>query len=93
MSKEEPLAVTPGWMDFELIPLERRIIALIVAGHTREESAQRLGISEPALRRHLVSIYDKLEVSNRLELILSALHHQLVVPGSDISPGQRSAPQ
>ena len=64
--------------DFGLIRLEKQIIALTVAGYSSEETAKRIGISEPALGLHLTSIYDKLRVSNQFELILFALYHQLI---------------
>jgi DNA-binding CsgD family transcriptional regulator len=64
--------------DFDLTPLERQIIALTVAGYSSQESAKRVGISEPALKGHLSRICDKLGVSNPFELILFALHCQLI---------------
>jgi DNA-binding CsgD family transcriptional regulator len=63
--------------DFDLTPLERQIVALTDAGYSSQESAKRVGISEPALKRRLSRICDKLRVSNPLELILFALHRQL----------------
>jgi|SRR5208283_4903851 len=78
MSNEEPLSVVSSQKDFGLNPLERQLIALIVAGYTCEESTRRLGISAQALRQHLVVIFGKLQVSNRLELALFALYHQLI---------------
>jgi DNA-binding CsgD family transcriptional regulator len=64
--------------DFDLTPFERQIIALTVAGYSIQESAKRVGVSEPDLERHLSKIRDKLRVSNPLELVLFALHRQLV---------------
>ena len=63
---------------FGLIPLDKHVIALTVAGYSSEESAKRIGISEPAFRLHLTSICDKLRVPNQFELILFALYHQLI---------------
>jgi DNA-binding CsgD family transcriptional regulator len=64
--------------DFGLIPLEKQIIALAVAGYSSSESAKIIGISEPAIRLHLTGICEKVRVSNQLELILFALYHQLI---------------
>jgi len=64
--------------DFGLIRLERQVIALIVAGYSSQEAAKRIGLSEPATRLHVACICDKLRVSNQFELVLFALHHQLV---------------
>ena len=78
MANEELPSEASRKGDFGLNPLERQLIALTVAGYTSEESTQRLGISEQALRWHLVNIYDKLKVSNHLELVLFAIYHQLI---------------
>ena len=88
MQNEEPLSVASRRKDFGLNPHEERLIALIAAGYTRKESAQRLGISEQSLRQHLGNIYDKLKVSNDFELILFALHHQLTDQDHMSPPGQ-----
>jgi DNA-binding CsgD family transcriptional regulator len=64
--------------DFGLIPLEKQVIALAVAGYSSAESATIIGISEPAIRLHLTGICGKLRVTNQFELILFALHHQLI---------------
>ena len=59
-------------------PREVQIIALIVAGYTNKDLAQKLGISENTAKHHLTNIFNKLGVSNRLELVLYAIDHQLV---------------
>ncbi|MGE5095011.1 MAG: response regulator [Betaproteobacteria bacterium] len=53
-----------------LTPRERRVAAEMVsdARATTAMVAARLKISEHTLRNHLTSIYDKLRISNRLEL-------------------------
>jgi DNA-binding CsgD family transcriptional regulator len=78
ISNEEPLSVASSRKAFGLIPLEKQVVALTVAGYSIEQSAKRIGISEPAFRLHLTSICDKLRVPNQFELILFALYHQLI---------------
>lgn len=58
---------------------ERKIIHAIVegSGALNKALAQRLFISEHTLRNHLTAIYQKLGVSNRLELYVYAVKHQL----------------
>jgi len=58
---------------------ENKIIAAIVSGNGAPNHllAQNLFISEHTLRNHLVSIYKKLGVANRLELYVYAVKHQL----------------
>ena len=62
--------------DFGLTAFQQKIIALTVAGYSSRECAKRVGISEPALKRHLSSVCDKIGVSNPLELILFSLQRQ-----------------
>ncbi len=58
---------------------EQKIIASVVAGNgaLNRSLAQSLFISEHTLRNHLVSIYKKLGVANRLELYVYAVKHHL----------------
>ena len=64
--------------DFGISPREKEVIGLIVAGYTNNDIAQKLGISKQTAKHHLTHIFDKLGVSNRLELVLFALDHQLI---------------
>lgn len=71
---------------------ERRIIEVVLEGRgaSNKTLAARLFISEHTLRNHLSSIYHKLGVSNRLELYVYALKHQLgQAPGHDKGPQVR----
>lgn len=85
MSNRKSPLLEAGVKDFCLTASERRIIALTVAGYSRRESAEKVGISVPALKLHLSRIYEKLRVSNQFELILLALYHRLVNPAADTS--------
>jgi two-component system nitrate/nitrite response regulator NarL len=64
---------------FGLTPRERQIIAAILGGYTNKDAAKEFSISQETVKRHLSSIFDKLGVSNRLELALFAIHHGLTV--------------
>jgi DNA-binding NarL/FixJ family response regulator len=64
--------------NFGLSSREIDVIALIVAGYTNKDLARKLGISENTAKHHLTNIFDKLGVSNRLELVLYAVDHGLV---------------
>jgi DNA-binding NarL/FixJ family response regulator len=57
---------------------ERDILVLIAEGLRNKEIAARLNISETTVRHHLTSIFDKLDVSDRLELAIHALRNGLV---------------
>jgi DNA-binding NarL/FixJ family response regulator len=58
---------------------EREIVAVTAshAGANAKAIAEMLYISEHTLRNHLTSIYDKLDVANRLELFAYAHKHGL----------------
>jgi two-component system, NarL family, nitrate/nitrite response regulator NarL len=63
---------------FGLTPRELEIIGVILGGYSNNDIASRFSISEKTVKHHLTNIFDKLGVSNRLELALFALHHNLV---------------
>lgn len=56
---------------------EHEIIARIGEGLKNKQIAERLFISETTVRHHLTSIFNKLDVSDRLELIIYAFRHRL----------------
>lgn len=57
---------------------EIEIVASIVDGCTNKEIAQKFSLSEDTVKHHLTSIFDKVGVSNRLELALFAINHRLL---------------
>ena len=57
---------------------EREVITLIGEGLRNKEIAGRLSVRETTVRHHLTSIYDKLGVSDRLELVIYAYRHGLI---------------
>jgi two-component system, NarL family, nitrate/nitrite response regulator NarL len=59
---------------------EREVSALIGEGLKNKQIASRLFISETTVRHHLTSIFDKLGVSDRLELIIYTFQHGLAKP-------------
>jgi len=62
---------------FGLTARELEVIATVVAGYTNKDIAQKFSISEHTVKNHLTNIFDKLGVSNRLELMLFGLEHRL----------------
>ncbi len=63
---------------YNLTPRERDIISSIVDGYTNKDIAEKFSIAEQTVKHHLGNIFDKLGVSNRLELALYAVNHHLV---------------
>ncbi len=61
---------------------EREVIGLVGEGLKNKQIASRLFISETTVTHHLSSVFSKLEVSDRLELIIYAFRHGLAkMPG------------
>jgi two-component system nitrate/nitrite response regulator NarL len=57
---------------------ELEILSFLVGGCANKEIARRCDISERTVKHHLTNILQKVGVTNRLELVLFALRHQLV---------------
>lgn len=61
-----------------LTPKELRIVALIVQGYKNKDIATELGTTEQVIKNYLRNIYDKIGVSDRLELALFTIHHRIL---------------
>jgi DNA-binding NarL/FixJ family response regulator len=75
-----PAQVQSAPRDRERSPLsqrEREIVALVAQGFKNKEMAEKMFISEQTVKNHLHNIFDKLGVSDRLELALYAIHNNL----------------
>jgi DNA-binding NarL/FixJ family response regulator len=57
---------------------ELSIISCITRGMRNKEIAYQIGTTEQVIKNYLRKVYDKLGVSDRLELALYCLHHQLL---------------
>jgi DNA-binding NarL/FixJ family response regulator len=68
--------------DYGLTTRELEIVTLVVAGYSNPDIAQRCSISEQTVKHHISNIFDKLGVSNRLELALFAVNHRLTAVAS-----------
>jgi len=73
---------------------ELQVIAAVVEGGSNRDIGKAINISEQTVKNHLSNIYNKLGVSNRLELALYAVHHRLLegLP-VDRAPAARPAPR
>jgi two-component system, NarL family, nitrate/nitrite response regulator NarL len=61
----------------QLSQREREIIVLIAQGYKNKEIAEKMFITEQTVKNHLHNVFDKLGVSDRLELALYAIHNSL----------------
>ena len=72
-----------GGRDRDRSPLsqrEREIVVLVAQGFKNKEMAEKMFISEQTVKNHLHNIFDKLGVSDRLELALYAIHKNIHTP-------------
>jgi two-component system nitrate/nitrite response regulator NarL len=59
---------------------EKAIINCLMQGWHNREISHQLSITEQTVKNHLRSIYDKVGASDRLELVLYAIHQHLDLP-------------
>jgi DNA-binding NarL/FixJ family response regulator len=63
----------PGSAPVQLTPREESVVRLVVQGMVNREIADALHLSEHTIKNYLFRIFDKLGVSNRVELALYAV--------------------
>lgn len=76
--RSQATALTNPRMQPRLSPKELSIIGCVTQGMRNKEIAYKIGTTEQVVKNYLRKIYDKLGVSDRLELALYCLHHQLL---------------
>jgi DNA-binding NarL/FixJ family response regulator len=76
--QDKALVIDPNMARIKSVSVrEGDIIKLVCLGLSNRNIGERLSISEATVRHHLTSIYDKLELQNRLELVIFAYHNGL----------------
>jgi len=60
-----------------ITPRQHEIIASVAAGRSNKQIAQQFSLSEETVKRHLTNIFGRVGVSNRVELALFAMQHDL----------------
>jgi two-component system nitrate/nitrite response regulator NarL len=68
----------PQRANFGLTLREMEVVAAITAGYSNNEIAHKLGLSQQTVKHHVTNIFDKLGLSNRMEVVLFAVGHHLV---------------
>ncbi len=78
----QPQAVPPSELPpkARLSARELEVVALVCQGFRNKEIAEKMFISEQTVKNHLHNIFDKLGVSDRLELALYAIHNKMFEP-------------
>jgi DNA-binding NarL/FixJ family response regulator len=75
-----------------LTPKELQIVALVAEGGKNKEIAMQLSTTEQVIKNYLRNIYDKMGVSDRLELAVFIQHHRVLAEAAqrarqDLTPG------
>ena len=68
-----------------LTPKELKIVALVVQGYKNKDIATELGTTEQVIKNYLRNVYDKIGVSDRLELALFTIHHRILAEAAAAS--------
>lgn len=76
--RSQATSMTGPRMQPKLSKKELAIITCITRGMRNKEIAYQIGTTEQVIKNYLRKVYDKLGVSDRLELALYCLHHQLL---------------
>ena len=74
-----------------LTPKELLIVSCVAQGMKNKEIAQRVNTTEQVVKNYLRKVYDKLGVSDRLELALYCLHHRLLDAAEPGTPAEQAA--
>jgi len=75
-----------------LTPREEQVVALVAEGYGNRQIAEELNLSENTIKKYLFRIFDKLGISNRVELVLYAVnngdprHAEWVAGAGHLSP-------
>jgi two-component system, NarL family, nitrate/nitrite response regulator NarL len=77
LSRNRMNGADPGPAVNQVTKREREIITFVAQGLKNKQVADRLHLSEITVRHHLTSIYSKLGVADRFELIVYAYNHTL----------------
>ena len=81
--RSQASTLVPPGSQTRLTPKEMAIITCITQGRRNKEIATQLNTTEQVIKNYLRKIYDKLGVSDRLELALYCLHNKIIQSEED----------
>ena len=68
----------PERADYDLTPHEKRLLGLLVDGHTKKTAALEVGVSVNTVSFHLKHVYEKLQVHSKSEAVAKALRNRIL---------------
>ena len=90
--RQRPAAVPATPPVAELTPREREVLDLLARGLSNPEICERLVISEATAKTHVAHILQKLDLRDRIQVIIYAYENRLIVPGSAADTERWSLP-
>jgi DNA-binding NarL/FixJ family response regulator len=93
----KPLKLNPT-METRVTRREAAVVRLAVEGLSNREIGQQLSLTEHTVKNYLFRVFDKLGISNRVELVLSCIHQENareesaeaeVLPRLSVRPGAK----
>src|ERR1019366_4186663 len=69
-----------------LTPREQKVVSLVAEGLTNRQIAAELNLSQHTIKNYLLRMFEKLEVSTRMELVFAALGHPDAARSYPITP-------
>ena len=85
-------AVTPPSAVGDLTAREREVLQLLAQGLSNPEICDQLVISEATAKTHVARILQKLDLRDRIQVIIYAYENRLIVPGSAADAERWSLP-